>query len=656
MSWQIGAFLVLGLGLIGGFGWYERARPDARIVALVATLAAFAALGRIAFAALPNIKPTTDIVLVSGYALGGAPGFVVGAVAGLTSNFFFGQGPWTPWQMAAWGLTGLVGAGLARASRGRIGRWPLALACTVIGFLFTVLQDAGDWVTYSDHSAGQLAAYVGSGLGFDCIDAAGCLLFAIAFGPALLRSVTRFARRLQVRWEPPAERSLPERSSLPGTLPLVVLALCGLLAAGRAVPAARAATRGRPGRAAALRSPGSPLGYLLSAQNPDGGFGAAAGQASAPLYSGWAALALEADGRNPAGVVRDGHSLLSYIGATLPSDPGSIERTILVAVAAGIPVTDFAGHDLTAELERRIDPDGSVAQQVDLTNFAILALRAAGAGPPVRMLSWLERQQDSDGGFSFATAGDLADVDDTGAALEALAGADPAASRRAVAYLREAENRDGGFPSEPGGPSNAQSTAWAIQGLIAAGVNPADFTNRGSSSPLQYLRSLITPSGAVEYARGSEQTPVWVTAEAILALDGRALPLDVAPSSGGQGPAGSRRAAPARSRRAATAGSRRAGRRRAVRRSRAVGRARRVEHRSRRARHDQRTAVRRRSGVSARSHVSGATHRLRDRRPVRRRSSAGLGAGALSGIAIAAAGLLAVLAWLGIRRRGASRV
>ena len=77
MTWQLGAFTVLGLALAAGFAWYERTRPDARIVALVATLAAFAALGRIAFAALPNVKPTTDIVLISGYALGAAPGFVV---------------------------------------------------------------------------------------------------------------------------------------------------------------------------------------------------------------------------------------------------------------------------------------------------------------------------------------------------------------------------------------------------------------------------------------------------------------------------------------------------------------------------------------------------------------------------------------------------
>jgi len=97
MTWQLGSFALLALALAGGFAWYERSHPSSKVLALVATLAALAALGRIAFAPLPNVKPTTDIVLLSGFALGGAPGFAVGAVAALGSNLVFGQGPWTPW-------------------------------------------------------------------------------------------------------------------------------------------------------------------------------------------------------------------------------------------------------------------------------------------------------------------------------------------------------------------------------------------------------------------------------------------------------------------------------------------------------------------------------------------------------------------------------
>ena len=72
MTWELASFAVLALALGAGFVWWERHRPSSRVLALVATLAALAALGRVAFAPLPNVKPTTDIALLSGYVLGGA--------------------------------------------------------------------------------------------------------------------------------------------------------------------------------------------------------------------------------------------------------------------------------------------------------------------------------------------------------------------------------------------------------------------------------------------------------------------------------------------------------------------------------------------------------------------------------------------------------
>jgi energy-coupling factor transport system substrate-specific component len=516
MSWQVGAFSILAIALTAGFAWYERTRPDARVVALVGTLAAFAALGRIAFAALPNVKPTTDIVLISGYALGAAPGFVVGALAGLTSNFFFGQGPWTPWQMAAWGATGLIGAGLAvavghgagrRRAGGSISRIPLALICGVVGFAFAAFQDVGDWINYSDHSAAQLGIYVGKGIGFDLVHAAGCFAFALAFGPAFARSLRRFGARLQVRWLPV------------GVAPAIV----GLALIGQVALLARAA----PARAATLS------GYLLRAQHGDGGFGPAPGQPSSSLFSGWAGLGLAALGDNPGDVRRGGATVLDYVRSAAGSlaDVGALERTILVARAAGVSATSFGGHDLVAQLQRQIRADGSVTEQVNLTSFAVLALRAADVKPAARTIAWLERQQDRDGGFSFATAGDSSDVDDTGAALEALAGRGgtaPRVQRRAVGFIRAQQNPDGGFPSNPGGDSNVQSTAWAVQGLISAGVDPVT-VRRGGSSPLQFIRSLIDVDGHVRYSRTTDPTPVWVTAEAALALAGKPLPLAPVP-------------------------------------------------------------------------------------------------------------------------------
>jgi prenyltransferase beta subunit len=96
---------------------------------------------------------------------------------------------------------------------------------------------------------------------------------------------------------------------------------------------------------------------------------------------------------------------------------------------------------------------------------------------------------------------------------------------RAAAYLARRQNPDGGMPLQAGGPSNAQSTAWAIQGLVAAGRNPARTRRRGSRSPLAYLRSLQASSGAIRYSRTSAQTPVWVTAQALTALARKPFPI-----------------------------------------------------------------------------------------------------------------------------------
>jgi energy-coupling factor transport system substrate-specific component len=493
VSWQLGAFGILALGLLGGFAWYERTRPDARIVALVGTLAAFGALGRIAFAAVPNVKPTTVIVLISGYALGGAPGYVVGAVAALTSNFFFGQGPWTPWQMAGWGLTGVAGALLGRLTRGHIGRLPLAIVSFVLGFAFTALQDAGDWVTYSDHSLTQLGVYVGKGTGFDLVFAASSFGFAMLFGPALIRTLQRFRTRIQVTWLPPASGVT------------AAAALATVLAVGVGVSSTA--------RAASGSTHATPIQYLIKAQNLDGGFGPAPGQASDALASGWATLALtDAGARSPTAV-----RYVLRVQKPSDRDAGDVERTLL---AAG----RVSGPALRHTLQTMIGRNGTVGGQTNLTTFAILALRAAGMPVAPRMYSWLARQQDKDGGFNYATRGGQSDVDDTGAVLSALAGTGHNVQmRRAVAFLRSQQNRDGGFGDEQGGGSNAQSTAFAICGLIAAGVKPASVHRHGSPSPRAYLEGLIQADGAVDYARANSQSPVWVTAEAEIALSGHSL-------------------------------------------------------------------------------------------------------------------------------------
>jgi energy-coupling factor transport system substrate-specific component len=492
--------LVTALGV--GFAWYERSAPSARLLAVVGTLAALAIVGRIAFAAIPNVKPTTDIVLIAGYALGGAPGFAVGAVAALVSNLFFGEGSWTPWQMAAWGLVGVFGAALAALSGRRLGRVPLALACALAGLAFGAILDLSTWVTYTGrHTLSEYLTIAGTSLPFNLAHAIGNLVFFLAFGPALVRAVARSRTRLEVVWRPAA--------------PLVLVAvLAGSVLAG--APSARAAAASPFARG---------LDYLVSSRNADGGWGGAPGEASNGLHTAWAAYAMAGAGQP----VDAAAVLVRRLGSSRTL--GDIERTILGLRAGEGDPRAAGGRNLVSELLAKQSDDGSFGHYVSYTSYAVLALRAASEHSGVtRALRWLGHQFNHDGGFNVFARGGPSNPDDTAGAVEALAAAGQGRSRvvrRAVAYLRRAQRADGGYALAPGSPSNAQSTAFAALALQAGGARLGRVRRHGRS-PLDYLRVLQAPDGSFAYSRGSRQTPVWVTAQALLALERRPLPV-VAP-------------------------------------------------------------------------------------------------------------------------------
>jgi energy-coupling factor transport system substrate-specific component len=508
VTWELASFAVLGLVLAAGFWWWERHRPPSRVLALVATLAALAALGRIAFAPLPNVKPTTDIALLSGFVLGPAPGFAVGALGALASNLVFGQGPWTPWQMGAWGLVGAAGGALGLLTARRLGRVPLALCCGLAGLAYGAILDYSTWATFSGtHTLGQYLAITGSALPFNLAHAIGNVVFCLAFGPAFVRALQRFRDRSEIRWAP-----------APATLGAGLVALT--VAAGALAPATAEASAGS--RATA---------YLLRAQNGDGGFGAAPGQRSSALYSSWAAIGLAAVGRDPDRVRRRGGSSLgAYVArsARTARGAGNVERAVLALRAAGRGAGSLRGR-----MHRGQRRDGSYDGLANLTAFGILALRAAGDSPRSRYVrraaSFLARQQNRDGGFGYARRGGRSGIDDTAAAVQALRAAGWSRRRgavpRAVRWLVRRQQADGGFPLTPGGRSNAQSTAWAVQAVVAGGRDPSRVRRRGSRAPLAYLRSLVSRGGGVRYSRTSAQTPVWVTAQVLAALARRPLPV-----------------------------------------------------------------------------------------------------------------------------------
>jgi hypothetical protein len=117
----------------------------------------------------------------------------------------------------------------------------------------------------------------------------------------------------------------------------------------------------------------------------------------------------------------------------------------------------------------------------------------------------------------------------------AVAGRGPALAK-GVDYLRASQHKGGGFALAFNGPVNSQSTAWAVQGLLAAGVNPGSLRRGGT--PLSYLAKVRAVDGHYRYSSSSDQTPVWVTGQVLTAVDGKpypiaAVPRAPAPSSGG---------------------------------------------------------------------------------------------------------------------------
>ena len=292
---------------------------------------------------------------------------------------------------------------------------------------------------------------------------------------------------------------------------------------------------GRDRRARRAEAARSPARYLVDAQNDDGGWGGAPGQSSSQLYTGWTAIGLAAAGRNPRDV--GSPSAIAYIRdhADELNDLGEINRTIIVLAAAGLEPR-LGDRDLVAEVAAKQRRNGSFADRVNTTAFAVLGLRAAGRARRSRAVrraaDWIAGEANRDGGFNFAGQGGPSGIDDTGAAVQALAAAGRRRSgivKRAARFIVRNQASDGGFALIPGGPSNAQSTAWAVQGLLAAGRNPAKVRRNSTRDPLSYLRSLTAEDGSVRYSRTSRQTPVWVTGQALAALSRKTLPLAPVP-------------------------------------------------------------------------------------------------------------------------------
>ncbi|MGI5942300.1 MAG: ECF transporter S component [Pelotomaculaceae bacterium] len=197
-SWGLITALIMGTALILLYLNFEQSSVSSREIAVIAVLGAMAAVGRVSTAALPNIQPATFLIILSGYVFGARAGFMTGSVAALASNFFLGQGPWTPWQMFAWGLAGSSAACL-RAFCPGAGRWAMIFFQLFWGYAFGWIMNLWTWTAFIYPLSWQsfLATYAASAW-FDTLHAAGNVLFYLFLGPGTEKVFRRVKKRLEV--------------------------------------------------------------------------------------------------------------------------------------------------------------------------------------------------------------------------------------------------------------------------------------------------------------------------------------------------------------------------------------------------------------------------------------------------------------------------
>ncbi len=176
---------------------FESRKPKAREMVLIATLAGIAVAGRGAFFWLPQFKPVIAIVIIVAVTLGAEAGFLTGAMAFFVSNFFFGQGPWTPWQMFCGGIIGFLAGILFK--KGMLKKKISILA--IFGFFTTWLIYGGlinigsVFMFSSNFTWKHLLASYASGLPFDLIHASATLIFILLIGKPMIEKIDRIKKK-----------------------------------------------------------------------------------------------------------------------------------------------------------------------------------------------------------------------------------------------------------------------------------------------------------------------------------------------------------------------------------------------------------------------------------------------------------------------------
>lgn len=171
---------------------FEERKPQARELIVIGVLTAISVAGRVAFYWLPQFKPVVAITIISGVSFGAEAGFFVGALSGFVSNFFFSQGPWTPWQMFCFGIIGFISGVLVKFNILKKDRLSL---CIFGGFstffIYGGIINFGSLLIFSKFSLkGLVASYI-SGFWFVMVHSIATIVFLYVISQSMLEKLER---------------------------------------------------------------------------------------------------------------------------------------------------------------------------------------------------------------------------------------------------------------------------------------------------------------------------------------------------------------------------------------------------------------------------------------------------------------------------------
>lgn len=181
--------------LIPFFARFELRNIASREIVILAMLSAIAAVSRVPFAGLPSVQPTSFVIIITGFVFGAESGFIVGATAAIVSNIFLGQGPWTPWQMYAWGMMGML-AGLLRNTLFLRNIWLRSVFGFVWGIIFGWFMNL--WIVTSNienFSWEFLSGLYFASFSHDLAHALSNVFFLGIFSVSWIKILERFKRK-----------------------------------------------------------------------------------------------------------------------------------------------------------------------------------------------------------------------------------------------------------------------------------------------------------------------------------------------------------------------------------------------------------------------------------------------------------------------------